>query len=59
MDEVVLRSAGRLRYLWRVLEQDYAVLDMLPKPRREKRSAKRFLRNLMNRKRIPIGRLLR
>ena len=42
LDEVFLRTAGRLQYLWRAVGQDGEVLDILVQPRRDKRAAKRF-----------------
>jgi len=47
MDEVFLRIAGRLQYLWRALDQDGEVLDIPVRPRRDKRAAKRFFRKLI------------
>ena len=44
MDEVFLRIAGRIQYLWRALDRDSKVLDSLVQPRRDKRAAKRFFR---------------
>jgi transposase-like protein len=43
MDEVFLRTAGRLQYLWRALDRD-SVLDSLEQPRGDNRAAKRFFR---------------
>src|SRR5712692_5749519 len=47
LDEVFLRIAGRLQYLWRAVDQDGEVLDILVQPRRDKRAAKKFFRKLL------------
>ena len=47
LDEVFLRIAGRLQYLWRAVGQDGEVLYILVQPRRDKRAAKRFFRKLL------------
>jgi putative transposase len=47
LDEVFLRIAGRLQYLWRAVDQDGEVLDILVQPRRNKGAAKRFFRKLL------------
>ncbi len=54
LDEVFLKINGRLHYLWRAVDQDGEVLDILMQPRRDTRAAKRFLRKLLkNLKYIP------
>ena len=40
LDEVYLPINGRLQYLWRAVDQDGEVLDILMQPRRNKRAAK-------------------
>ena len=47
LDEVFLKINGRLQYLWRAVDQDGEVLDILLQPRRDKRAAKRFFRKLL------------
>jgi putative transposase len=47
LDEVFLRIAGKLQYLWRAVDQDGEVLDILVQPRRNKRAAKKFFRKLL------------
>lgn len=49
LDEVFLRIAGRLQYLWRAVDQNGEVLDILVQPRRNKGAAKRFFRKLLKR----------
>jgi putative transposase len=47
LDEVFLSIAGKLQYLWRAVDQDGEVLDILVQPRRNTRAAKRFFRKLL------------
>lgn len=47
LDEVYLSINGRRYYLWRAVDQDGYVLDILVQPRRDKRAAKRFFRKLL------------
>ncbi len=44
LDEVFLKINGRLHYLWRAVDQDGDVLDILVQSRRDKKAAKRFFR---------------
>src|SRR6202049_2295166 len=47
LDEVFLKINGRLHYLWRAVEQDGEVLDILVQSRRDKKAAKKFFRKLL------------
>jgi len=47
LDEVFLTINGRVHYLWRAVDQDGDVLDILVQSRRNKRAAKRFFRKLL------------
>jgi putative transposase len=47
LDEVFLKINGRIHYLWRAVEQDGAVLDILVQSKRDKRAAKKFFRTLL------------
>jgi putative transposase len=47
LDEVVLTIAGKKHWLWRAVDQDGLVLDVLVRSRRDKRAAKRLLRKLL------------
>jgi putative transposase len=47
MDEVVLSIKGKKCYLWRAVDQDGNVLDILVQNRRNKKAAKRFFRKLL------------
>ena len=46
LDEVFLRINGQLQYLWRAIDQDGDVIDILVQPRRDRRAAERFFRRL-------------
>ena len=47
LDEVFLKINGRPHYLWRAVDQDGDVLDILVQSRRDKKAAKRFFRKLL------------
>jgi putative transposase len=47
LDEVFLKINGRLHYLWRAVDQDGDVLDILVQSRRDKKTAKKFFRKLL------------
>jgi putative transposase len=49
LDEVEIRIAGRKHWLWRAVDQDGLVLDVLVQSRRDKKAAKRLLRKLLKR----------
>ena len=46
-DEVFIKIGGRLQYLWRAVDQDGSVLDILVQSRRSKKAATRFFRKLL------------
>jgi putative transposase len=46
-DEVFIRIQGKLQYLWRAVDQDGHVLDILVQSRRNTLAAKRFFRKLL------------
>jgi len=46
LDEVVISIAGRKHWLWRAVDQEGFVLDVLVQSRRDKKAAKRLLRKL-------------
>ena len=48
LDEVFLTIRGERYYLWRAVDQDGKVLDILVQSRRNKHTAKRFFRKLLN-----------
>ncbi len=47
VDEVFLRIDGKQRYLYRAVDQDGQVLDILVQKRRDKKAAARFFRKLL------------
>ena len=57
LDEMVVRIAGKRMYLWRAVDHEGEVLDMLVQRRRDKRAALRLIRKLL-RKQGFVPRLL-
>src|SRR5215204_5928348 len=53
LDEVVVKIAGVKHWLWRAVDQDGLVLDILVQSRRDKRAAKRLLRKLLKKQMQP------
>src|SRR3954470_20705240 len=47
LDEVVITIAGQKHWLWRAVDQEGFVLDVLVQSRRDKKAAKRLFRKLM------------
>src|SRR4051794_11973586 len=47
LDELAVKIAGKKHWLWRAVDQDGIVLDVLVQSRRDKRAAKRLLRKLL------------
>ena len=47
LDEVFLTINGRRHYLWRAVDQDDHVLDILVQSRRNKKAAKKFFKKLL------------
>ena len=47
LDEVFLKINGRIHYLWRAVDQDGDVLDILVQSHRDKKAAKKFFRKLL------------
>ncbi len=47
LDEVFITINGRVHYLWRAVDQDGDVLDILVQSRRNKKAATRFFRKLL------------
>jgi putative transposase len=48
MNEVFIRIQGVQHYLWRAVDQNGIVLDILVQPRRDAKAATRFFRRLLN-----------
>ena len=47
LDEVFTKIQGKRHYLWRAVDQDGDVLDILVQPRRDRKAAKRLFRRLL------------
>jgi putative transposase len=47
LDELFVRINGQQQYLWRAVDQDGDVIDILVQSRRDQRAAERFLRRLL------------
>ena len=47
LDEVFVSMQGKRHYLWRAVDQNGDVLDILVQPQRDQRAAKRFFRKLL------------
>jgi putative transposase len=52
-DEVVITIAGKRHWLWRPVDQDGLVLDVLMQGRRDQRAAKRLVRKLLKKQGQP------
>ena len=50
LDEVFVTIQGRQQYLWRAVDEDGDVIDILVQSRRDRRAAKRFFRKLLKRR---------
>ena len=51
LDEMVVRIAGKRMYLWRAVDHEGEVLDLLVQRRRDSRAALRLMRKLLKRNR--------
>ena len=58
LDEVFVTIQGQRRYLWRAVDQDGDVIDILVQPRRDCRAATRFFRKLLKGQERTPGRLV-
>ena len=47
LDELFVTIQGRRKYLWRAVDQDGDVIDILVQPRRDRKAAERFFRKLL------------
>ena len=55
LDEVFVTINGQRQYLWRAVDQDGDVIDILVQSRRNRRAAERFLRKLLkNQGKVPF-----
>ena len=48
LDEVFVAINGQRQYLWRAVDQDGDLIDLLVQPRRDGRAARRFFRTLLS-----------
>jgi len=54
LDEVFIKIRGQLHYLWRAVDQDGEVVDILVQKRKDKKAAKRFFKKLLKKQgRVP------
>ncbi len=54
LDEVFITIRGQLHYLWRAVDQDGDVIDILEQKRKDKKAAKRFFKKLLKKQgRVP------
>jgi putative transposase len=58
LDELFVTIRGQRHYLWRAVDQDGDVIDILVQPRRDRRAAKRFFRTLLKGQRSEPRRLV-
>ncbi len=58
VDEVFITIRGQRHYLWRAVDQDGDVLDILVTRRRDKRAAKRFFRKVLKQQGRPPWQLV-
>ena len=58
LDEVFVTINGRRQYLWRAVDQDGDVIDIIVQPRRDGRAARRFFRKLLKSQRQEPFRLV-
>ncbi|WP_417159375.1 IS6 family transposase [Streptomyces bottropensis] len=52
LDEVIIKINSEQKYLWRAVDQDSNVVDILVHKRRDKAAARRFFRRLMKKTRM-------
>ena len=52
IDEVFVMIQGQQQYLWRAVDQDGEVVDLLPQARRDGKAAKRFFKRLLKNHRL-------
>ena len=58
LDELFVKIQGRQQYLWRAVDEDGDVLDILVQSRRNRRAAVRFFRKLLKRQGCEPRRLI-
>ena len=55
LDELCVTIRGRRQYLWRAVDEDGDVIDILVQSRRDRRAAERFLRQLLKGKAVNLA----
>ena len=50
LDELFVTIQGQRQYLWRAVDEDGDIIDILVQPRRNRRAAERFFRKLLKRR---------
>ena len=55
LDEVFVRIGGRIHYLWRAVDDEGEVLDMLVQSKRDRKAALKLLRRLLKRRSAPAA----
>ena len=58
LDELFVTIQGRRQYLWRAVDEDGDVIDILVQSRRDRHAATRFFRKLLKRQRSVPRRLI-
>ena len=58
LDELFVSINGKRQYLWRAVDQDGDVIDILVQPRRDAAAARRFFRRLLKSQRLEPFRLV-
>src|SRR5260370_6585814 len=58
LDEMVVSIAGRRLYMWRAVDSEGEVLDVMVQPRRHKAAAVKLLRKLLMRQGLAPARIL-
>ena len=58
LDEIFVAINGQRQYLWRAVDQDGDLIDLLVQPRRDGRAARRFFRTLLKSQRQEPCRLV-
>jgi transposase-like protein len=49
LDEVFIRIGGKIHYLWRAIDDEGEVLDIIVQPRRDRKAALKLMRRLLKR----------
>jgi putative transposase len=58
LDEVFVKIQGKQRYLWRAVDQDGEVVDILLQERRDSKAAKRFFKRILKKSRNKLRKIV-